>query len=97
MILAAKARKTLRPPVLPILKKGDMLIFDYRVLHRGKKNLSLHQNRTVLVMTFSKKWFKDVLNYPRRSITSSFTVDGTKKERTRDGETKESCYGSKDN
>lgn len=75
MILAAKARKTLRPPTLPILKKGDMVLFDYRILHRGKKNFSLDQNRAVLVMTFSKCWFKDVLNYPKRRITKGCAFD----------------------
>jgi len=74
MILAAKARKTLRPPVLPLLKKGDILLFDYRVLHRGRQNLSLDQNRTMLVMTFSKHWFKDALNYPKRSIIDECTI-----------------------
>lgn len=76
MILVAKARKTLRPPALPLLKKGDMLLFDYRVLHRGRQNSSLDQNRTMLVMTFSKPWFKDVLNYPRGSIIDERIIDG---------------------
>jgi len=75
MILVAKARKTLRPPALPILKKGDMLLFDYRVLHRGRQNFSLDQNRAVLVMTFSKCWFKDILNYPKRSIIKECDLD----------------------
>lgn len=78
MILAAKARKTLCPPTLPLLKKGDMILFDYRVLHRGRQNLSLDQNRTMLVMTFSKPWFKDALNYPRRSIIDECAIDNDK-------------------
>jgi len=68
MMLAAKCRKQLRDPVTPELKLGDILVFDYRVLHRGRANLSQHQNRTILVMTFCKPWYKDVLNFPSRSM-----------------------------
>ena len=67
MMLAARARKQLRPPVIPELQLGDALIFDYRVLHRGKANLS-NQNRAILVLTFSKPWYKDVCNFPSRSM-----------------------------
>lgn len=67
MMLAAKARKTLRDPVLPLLEAGDALIFDYRVLHRGRANVS-DVDRPVLVMTFAKSWFTDVLNFPKRSM-----------------------------
>lgn len=67
MMLAAKCRKTLRSPVCPSLKLGDVLLFDYRVLHRGRANNTL-QNRNVLVMTFCEPWFEDVLNFPKRSM-----------------------------
>lgn len=40
MMLGAMARKELRPTVTPKLKKGDALLFDYRILHRGKANVS---------------------------------------------------------
>ena len=73
MMLAARARKTLRAPVTPKRLKGDALVFDYRLLHRGKANVSggengVGQSRPVLVLTFARKWFKDVLNFPSRSI-----------------------------
>mmetsp|Transcript_20032 Transcript_20032/g.30698 ORF Transcript_20032/g.30698 Transcript_20032/m.30698 type:complete len:303 (-) Transcript_20032:1469-2377(-) len=67
MMLAARAKKTLRDPVLPLLHAGDALIFDYRVLHRGRANLS-DEDRPILVMTFAKSWFSDVLNFPKRSM-----------------------------
>jgi hypothetical protein len=67
MMLAAKARKTLRAPVTPLLAVGDVLMFDYRVLHRGRANQS-HSDRTILVLTVAKPWFKDVLNFPTRSL-----------------------------
>jgi len=40
MMLAARARGTLRPPVVPEMEAGDALVFDYRVLHRGRTNAS---------------------------------------------------------
>ena len=38
MLLVAKCRKTLLKPYVATLNLGDILIFDYRVLHRGKAN-----------------------------------------------------------
>ena len=74
MMLLAKARKTLRSPVVPVPKAGDAVIFDYRVLHRGQANRS-ERNRTVLVLTFAKSWYKDVCNFPQRSMHTAGAVD----------------------
>ena len=105
MMLVAKARKTLRSPVTPELKMGDALVFDYRILHRGRANMSdidsqdsatgdydvddtndnetgkhtvkgegsadedsCGRHRPVLVITFARRWFVDVCNFPKRSI-----------------------------
>lgn len=106
MLLAAKARKTLRPPITPQLQMGDALLFDYRILHRGRANMSdvvdesdgaldevsgqdgdcerdgtnggnrsgmnevVGKDRPVLVMTFAKRWFVDVCNFPKHSLFS---------------------------
>jgi hypothetical protein len=70
LLLAAKARKTLRAPTSPLPRAGDALVFDYRVLHRGRANAS-NRNRTFLVFTIAKPWFADVLNFPRRSLHDS--------------------------
>lgn len=67
MMLAAKAKKKIRNTVAPLLKAGDAIIFDYRVLHRGRANLD-DQMRPILVLTYAKKWFKDILNFPKRNI-----------------------------
>ena len=67
MMLAARARKTLRSPQMPPLAVGDILAFDYRILHRGRANTS-EKDRSILVLTVAKKWFKDVLNFPSRSL-----------------------------
>lgn len=68
MLLAARCRKELRPTVAPLLNQGDVLIFDYRILHRGLANLTKEHNRAVLVLTVSEKWFDDRLNFPKRSL-----------------------------
>lgn len=68
LLLAAKARQQLRPPVAPTLRQGDVLLFDYRVLHRGKANRTLDQDRPILVLTFAKPWYKDVCNFPSNSL-----------------------------
>ena len=108
MMLVAKARKTLRSPVTPELKMGDALVFDYRILHRGRANMGdvvtqdlttddsvdgndvkesttaleeeersaddgCGRHRPVLVITFARRWFVDVCNFPKRSI---FNVEG---------------------
>ena len=44
MMLGAMARKELRPTVTPELNRGDALIFDYRILHRGRANASHKRN-----------------------------------------------------
>ena len=67
MVLAAKARGKLRSPVMPLLRAGSALLFDYRVLHRGRANTS-EVDRPILVMTFAKRTFKDRLNFPSKSI-----------------------------
>ncbi|KAL7542698.1 hypothetical protein ACHAXR_012003, partial [Thalassiosira sp. AJA248-18] len=94
MMLAAKARKTLRPAVAPEMRMGDVLLFDYRILHRGRANMNDEittdvvdtnnndeeicskeekggeyvRHRPVLVLTFARRWFVDVCNFPKRSI-----------------------------
>ena len=57
----------LRAPFAPSLQLGDILVFDYRLLHRGKPNLS-RIHRPMLVFAFSHPWFQDVKNWPKRSI-----------------------------
>ena len=126
MMLLAKIKKRLRKTVVPELKCGEALLFDYRILHRGRANLSdgkeviqdedddsrgsgvdndeededddrgnqegrhhltvgedntttttigtkpCHhgRDRPVLVMTFARRWYVDVCNFPKRSIFS---------------------------
>jgi predicted nucleic acid-binding Zn-ribbon protein len=57
----------MQKPLAPELKVGDILIFDYRLLHRGKPNLS-SSHRPYLVLTFSLPTFHDTYNWPARSL-----------------------------
>jgi hypothetical protein len=74
MMLAAKCRKTLRQPVLATADLGDVLIFDYRILHRGRANLHKQENRNVLVLTYAKKWYEDIANFPKNSMHARCTM-----------------------
>lgn len=69
-MLLAKARGALRPAVAPVLAQGDALLFDYRVLHRGRANVGRDESerRSLLCITVSQPWFRDLVNFPLRSI-----------------------------
>lgn len=73
MYLAAFFKKKLQPVQTPELKRGSVLMFDYRVLHRGTANTS-SEPRPVIVLTFAKPWFQDTLNFPRYSIYDSDSI-----------------------
>jgi hypothetical protein len=93
--LAAWARRTVRPCVLaPTLTRGDCLVLEYRLLHRGLANATLllpplqhgglsepmphaGSNRTILVVAIAQPWFKDVVNFPHRSLYDKPTNDNT--------------------
>jgi hypothetical protein len=40
MVLGAMARKEWETAVMPVLRRGEALLFDYRILHRGRANQS---------------------------------------------------------
>ena len=42
---------------------GDIIVFDYRVVHREMANAATAA-RPVLYSTFSRPWFRDALNFP---------------------------------
>ena len=43
----------------PILRKGDILMFDYQLRHRGGLNQHAHDTRSILFFTYGRYWFKD--------------------------------------
>jgi ectoine hydroxylase-related dioxygenase (phytanoyl-CoA dioxygenase family) len=71
MMLLAKLRKTLRAPLSPLVPAGSALVFDYRTLHRGRANTTASESRPVLVLTFAKSWFRDLYNFPKRSMMAA--------------------------
>jgi len=46
----------------PITTTGDCYLMDYRLVHSGLPNLST-QERTILVLVYSCRWFHDVIEY----------------------------------
>jgi hypothetical protein len=42
---------------------GDIIIFDYRVVHRGLANRGT-ENRPLLYLTYARPWFRDAQNFP---------------------------------
>ena len=64
--------------IAPLLKKGDALIYDYRVCHRGTANLSdtnitsrrsldrdekEDKTRIMLYLMYARPWFKEHINF----------------------------------
>jgi len=47
--------------------RGDMILFDYRVIHRGMANQGA-RNRPVLYATHTRPWFSDVENFPAERL-----------------------------
>jgi hypothetical protein len=46
----------------PLLKAGDVLVYDYRTCHRGTSNLS-SKTRPMLYLMYARPWFKEHLNF----------------------------------
>lgn len=50
--------------IAPTLNVGDALLYDYRVCHRGTRNLSQEgKTRMMLYLLFARPWFKEHLNF----------------------------------
>lgn len=47
--------------------QGDVILFDYRVVHRGMANEGT-QSRPVLYATHTRPWFSDVNNFPAERL-----------------------------
>ena len=56
-------------PVAPTFCAGSVLLFDYRVLHRGLAHEGLpNERRPVLYFTYARRWFFDTENFPQRNF-----------------------------
>ena len=54
-------------PIAFTCRAGSVIIFDYRILHRGLANTS-RAARPVLYFTYARAWFRDMHNFPARSL-----------------------------
>lgn len=52
----------------PLLKTGDALIYDYRVCHRGVKNISEAKTRPMLYLMYARPWFKEHINFSTEKL-----------------------------
>ena len=52
------------PFCTPVLARGDLIAFDYRVIHRGQANMSERTSRPMLYAVYAKPWFRDPNNFP---------------------------------
>ena len=49
--------------VAPLLQPGDLLLFDYRCLHRGLMNQG-DERREVAYAVYSRQGVRDIQNFP---------------------------------
>lgn len=54
--------------------RGDVILFDYRVIHRGMANEG-SRSRPVFYATHTRPWFSDVLNFPEERLIDSKDVE----------------------
>eukprot|EP00658_Telonema_sp_P-2_P000328 TRINITY_DN10117_c0_g1_i3.p1 TRINITY_DN10117_c0_g1~~TRINITY_DN10117_c0_g1_i3.p1 ORF type:complete len:156 (+),score=24.57 TRINITY_DN10117_c0_g1_i3:133-600(+) len=65
MCIRDRYERVTEQPVTLSYSAGDVVLFDYRILHRGLKHLG-EQRRPMMYHTFSARWFDDKLNFPSR-------------------------------
>ena len=74
--------------IKPLLKRGDLLFYDYRLVHRGTGNKHPNQTRLMFYMLYTKPWFNENINFGENSIFSENAFD----HKTKIGENPE-CAG----
>jgi ectoine hydroxylase-related dioxygenase (phytanoyl-CoA dioxygenase family) len=52
----------------PTLKRGDALIYDYRICHRGTQNLSTDKTRPMLYLMYARPWFREHINFGQEKL-----------------------------
>ena len=51
-------------PIAPVVNQGSCVIWDYRLAHAGNANKT-QSNRNILIITYSRSWWKDHRNYQK--------------------------------
>lgn len=57
--------------VAPTLNKGDILIYDYRICHRGTENVSTTAVRPMLYLMYARPWFAEHVNFGSTELMES--------------------------
>jgi hypothetical protein len=52
------------PSVTPLLQRGEILLFDYRTLHKGLGNTSDNKSRTLAYSVYTNQSPVDIHNFP---------------------------------
>ena len=72
---ARESKKVLENPGTPLpAERGDCIVFDYRVLHRGMANEAAM--RPVLYSTYARSWFRDAKNFPEEKLFATKNKNG---------------------
>lgn len=59
---------------VPEIKRGDILMFDLRTLHRGGKNRSKDW-RTIMYITYVNEWYIDRINFNTKQTEDFDSID----------------------
>ena len=68
-----KNDKSISSYVRPTFKAGSVLLYDYRTIHRGTRNVSKIV-RPMLYLLYAKPWFRDYTNFGEVSLFSESTI-----------------------
>jgi ectoine hydroxylase-related dioxygenase (phytanoyl-CoA dioxygenase family) len=49
--------------VNPLPQRGDLLLYDYRICHRGTSNLDPRRVRAVFYLMYARPWFREHMNF----------------------------------
>ena len=61
-VLQSSERRLHRATVTIAAPAGSIIFWDFRVLHRGLPNTTIHCHRPMLYCTVARSWFEDTIN-----------------------------------
>jgi ectoine hydroxylase-related dioxygenase (phytanoyl-CoA dioxygenase family) len=65
------------PIIGPTLSRGSVLMYDYRICHRGTRNLSDTSVRPMLYLMYARPWFQEHLNFGSQRLFPTTTTTTT--------------------
>ena len=64
-------------PIAPTFPAGSIVIFDYRILHRGLAHTGLlEERRPVAYFTYGRTWYNDTFNFPDTPMPAAPAAQG---------------------